>query len=88
MHEYDGAIDNIIDLFDQDGLNPLMYAASKQCLRSVEALIQFFKESENDYELDITLHEWINMPGSNDQGFTALHYAAFHGQVKIMKLLI
>ena len=34
------------------------------------------------------LEAWINEASTGDDGFTALHFAAFHGNMQIVKLLI
>ena len=34
------------------------------------------------------LANWINSPLENHQGFTALHFAAFHGNPRMIKLLV
>ena len=31
---------------------------------------------------------WVNTPSRTDQGFYPLHYASFHGQIKLIKLLV
>ena len=32
--------------------------------------------------------EWINEASKGDDGFTALHFASFHGNMPIVRLLI
>lgn len=34
------------------------------------------------------LKAYIDLPGKNSEGFTALHFAAFHGNVNILKCLV
>ena len=34
------------------------------------------------------MEEWINEASTGDDGFTALHFAAFHGNMPIVRLLI
>ena len=34
------------------------------------------------------MREWINSKTKGDEGFTALHFASFHGNLKAIKLLI
>jgi ankyrin repeat protein len=34
------------------------------------------------------LKAWINLHSKGDDGFTALHYASFHGNLSMMKILI
>lgn len=31
---------------------------------------------------------WINTPSNSDEGFYPLHFASFHGNVKLIKLLV
>ena len=38
-------------------------------------------------EREEQLKEWINLTSRGEEGFTALHYASFHGNIKILKLL-
>eukprot|EP00349_Pseudokeronopsis_sp_Brazil_P002566 CAMPEP_0202959490 /NCGR_PEP_ID=MMETSP1396-20130829/3674_1 /ASSEMBLY_ACC=CAM_ASM_000872 /TAXON_ID= /ORGANISM="Pseudokeronopsis sp., Strain Brazil" /LENGTH=48 /DNA_ID= /DNA_START= /DNA_END= /DNA_ORIENTATION= len=35
-----------------------------------------------------TLKEWINQHSKGDEGFTALHFASFHGNMKNIRLLL
>lgn len=35
-----------------------------------------------------TLKQWVNLPSRGDEGFFALHFASFHGNVKLIKLLV
>jgi hypothetical protein len=34
------------------------------------------------------LKDWINQHSKGEEGFTALHFAAFHGNMRIIKLLM
>jgi ankyrin repeat protein len=34
------------------------------------------------------LKDWINKPSKGEEGFCALHFASFHGNVKLIKLLV
>jgi ankyrin repeat protein len=35
-----------------------------------------------------TIREWVNLPSRGEEGFFALHFASFHGNVKLIKLLV
>ena len=34
-----------------------------------------------------TVAEWINTPSRSEEGFYPMHFASFHGNVKLIKLL-
>jgi len=34
------------------------------------------------------LIDWINMPSQGEEGFTALHFASFHGNMSLIHLLV
>ena len=34
------------------------------------------------------LIDWINMPSQGEEGFTALHFASFHGNMSLIHLLM
>jgi len=35
-----------------------------------------------------TLKEWINRPSRGEECFTSLHFAAFHGNIPLIRMLI
>lgn len=35
-----------------------------------------------------TIKEWVNLPSRGEEGFYPLHFASFHGNVKLIKLLV
>jgi Ankyrin repeat len=37
---------------------------------------------------EIVLKEWINTQSKGEEGFTPLHFAAFHGNLELIKFLI
>jgi len=36
----------------------------------------------------MTLRDWINQPSKGEEGFTCLHFATFHGNMKLIKYLV
>jgi ankyrin repeat protein len=34
------------------------------------------------------IRDWVNLPSRGDEGFYPLHFASFHGNVKLIKLLV
>jgi ankyrin repeat protein len=37
---------------------------------------------------DESLKEWVDSPSKGEEGFTAMHFAAFHGNIGLVRLLI
>lgn len=35
-----------------------------------------------------TIRDWVNLPSRGEEGFYPLHFASFHGNVKLIKLLV
>jgi len=35
-----------------------------------------------------TVKEWINMQSKGEEGFTAMHFACFHGNLNMLRILI
>ena len=36
----------------------------------------------------LKLKDWINEPSRGEDGFSALHFATFHGNLNIIKILV
>jgi hypothetical protein len=34
------------------------------------------------------LKDWINMASKGEEGFTALHFASFHGNMRLIRYLV
>jgi ankyrin repeat protein len=46
-------------------------------------------EIEQQKELNKeALKQWINLPSKGEEGFTALHFAAFHGNMNLIRNLV
>jgi ankyrin repeat protein len=48
-----------------------------------EQTIESIKQRVRD-----TIKEWVNIQSRGDEGFYPLHFASFHGNVKLIKLLV
>ena len=83
-----------MDIFDLTGHSPLHFAAYKNHEASLEVLIDFVlgrrKPSmsvEEKLERLEKLKQWVNLKSKGEEGFTALHFASFHGNMKMIKIL-
>ena len=50
-----------------------------------------FKEDISPDEQErrrVKLREWVNTQSKGEEGFTALHFASFHGNLNLIRLLI
>lgn len=73
----------------------LHYATYKDKPAAVRALLDYVERyqanPESSYGTIVfskTLSEWVNAKIKGPDGFTALHYAAFNGNIKVIRLLI
>ena len=85
---------------DEAGYTPLQFSCSKNMLKSSEVLIDFVLQQEGavqspkavDRELQLErmnrLKAWIDCPSRGKDGFTALHFASFHGNIGMIRLLV
>lgn len=95
---------DIVTLKDDKGLTLLLKAASQNYFILVDFLVNYgIKKLYKLHKSKIATRDdkvfmrnkvkqiikvWINVPAENNQGFTALHYASFFGNPKMIKLLI
>jgi len=88
----------VTTIYDRTGYSPLHFAAYKNSDKLCDILCEFILTSdkievdENSEEEKLkrqaNLREWINKPSKGEEGFTALHFASFHGNMKLIKYLI
>lgn len=87
---------DVTNLFDRSGYSPLHFAAYKNSDRLCEILCEFIltrglnedKISEEDKQLrKEKLSWWINQHSRGEEGFTAMHFASFHGNMKLIRYL-
>ena len=93
---------DITTIYDKSGYSPLHFAAYKNYDRICEILIDFVlqrgdhssheskrtNKSTGISENKEALKDWINQPSKGEEGFTVLHFAAFHGNIKNIRLFI
>ncbi|CDW85828.1 dhhc zinc finger domain containing protein [Stylonychia lemnae] len=92
---------DICKIYDRQGYSPLHFAAYKNSDKMCEILCEFvkFKISENlskiiddslqsEYPYKDRLKYWINTHSKGEEGFTALHFASFHGNIRLIKYLL
>ncbi len=85
-----------MSIYDRTGYSPLHFAAYKNSDRLCEILCEFVltpevgkENSEEEKALRVSwLKEWISKPSKGEEGFTALHFASFHGNMRLIKYLI
>lgn len=88
---------DVMSIYDRTGYSPLHFAAYKNSDRLCEILCEFILTPDIDagensedgkiHRQDL-LKEWIGKPSKGEEGFTALHFASFHGNMKLIKYLI
>ncbi len=72
----------------RSGFTPLIYAAQKNYRKACEVIINFLLNEEVSLGIDrATFTQWINMRDLGD-GFTALHFASFYGNIKLIRFLV
>ena len=75
----------ITSLYDDNYMTLLHHAVLKGIDGKVELIIDLAKQDES-YHRDL-FHEWINHK-TNGEGWTALHYASFQGNVDAIHALV
>eukprot|EP00347_Sterkiella_histriomuscorum_P018539 403345126 len=88
---------DITEIYDRQGYSPLHFAAYKNNEKMAEVLCEFVfgrfhpENTFNKQELELkekTLKEWVNTQSKGEEGFTPLHFAAFYGNIPLIRLLI
>lgn len=72
----------IWEFVDNEGNTGLINACNKQHFEVVSALLEIVQKKIEDFS---EFKKWINI--KSDNGFNALHYSAYRGNLKMMKLL-
>ncbi|CDW85825.1 dhhc zinc finger domain containing protein [Stylonychia lemnae] len=86
----------IIEIYDRSGYSPLHFAAYKNNEKMAEILCLFVLGRYKNTLLDdneriireATLKEWVNKQSRGDEGFTPLHFASFHGNIQLIRMLM
>jgi len=80
----------LTSVFDESGYTLIHAAAYYNSWRILEMLLKIvydaLKLMEQDAEMEIK--KWVNMPTSSDEGFYPLHFSSFHGNPKLIELLV
>jgi ankyrin repeat protein len=89
---------DVTNIYDRSGYSPLHFAAYKNSDKLCEILCEYILTSHKIEEIENSedekmkrlsiLKEWINKPSKGEEGFTALHFASFHGNMRLIKYLI
>ena len=87
---------DVAKVFDREhGYTPLMFAAYKNSEEACKILIDFFLSEDyvhhtsrpNSTARKLALAEWLDTRSAGEEGFTALHFASFHGSMPIARLM-
>ena len=79
---------SIFDLVNSEGFTALHICCHRNSQKSFNALLRAVKEKHSsEPEFQTRLTEWVNAKTTKDE-FTAIHYAAYRGNVEMSKLLI
>lgn len=87
---------DVTEIYDRSGYSPLHFAAYKNSDKICEILCDFVldqgspeeTESAVDQERRQKLKNWVNTHSRGDEGFTALHFASFHGNMVLVRMLV
>lgn len=74
---------DLTQAFDSSGYSLLHIAAFKNSTRCCEVLVNYVGRRSSSL-----LTSWINLRTKNQEGFTAIQYAAFNGNAKVCRLLL
>ena len=84
---------DVTAIYDRSGYSPLHFAAYKDSFKMCQILCEFVLTNNHtserlNYSPKEVLKRWINSSSKGDEGFTALHFASFHGNMQLIKYLI
>lgn len=87
LQKLDQEID-ITDQYDPSGFSPLHLAAFKNNIEMVELLVNFVKDKQQKTSESFDLLKfWVNSPTKTDEEFRAIHFAAYHGNLRMITFL-
>ncbi|CDW73662.1 dhhc zinc finger domain containing protein [Stylonychia lemnae] len=88
-------------VYDRSGYSPLHYAAFKNIDEICTTLCDYIlkrrpasqpaNEQLKEEQIQLNqqaLKDWINSPSKGEEGFTCLHFATFHGNMRLIKYLV
>lgn len=91
----------LTEIYDRSGYSPIHYAAFKNIDDICYILCDYILKRkpsgsglDKDSKLEhlqknkVILREWINQPSKGEEGFTCLHFATFHGNMKLIRYLV
>jgi ankyrin repeat protein len=73
----------LLDFVQIDFSKEKITGDSGSCQGEGEKIPLMSERKKQDY-----IHEWINRNADGDDAFTPLHFASFHGNIEMVKLLV
>ncbi len=85
---------DLTKIYDRSGYSPLHFAAFKNFEKICHVLCDHVVNMDSnaleqgERKTSEALTQWINQASRGEEGFTALHFAAFHGNMKLIRFLV